>query len=534
MAYVAPNSTVELFSNIGLNNNYDDSLYFASNSAKDSYFSSLTKLATATAMSYNREQRGYIRVELPMATVISASYMRFKNTSFENKWFYAFILNVEYINNNCTQINFEIDVLMTWMGVFTLGQCFIERQHTVGDAIGANIADEGLNLGLYVCEDTDYYSLGDPVVAIYKTYNADAGDVRPSSVQQGTYNPLATYTFFLDSANIGLMEALLNTITTDNRANEIITMKLVPSNFVTNGSAVPWFNKNISKPYSTIGGSQYVPRNNKLYTYPFKYLRVENGEGQSTVYKYEYFNSLPDEESRGNCEFQIRGVANSPSVAVMCTPLLYNGMTADYDQSINMTNFPAVPWNVDAYKAYIAQRDSTIYGEMLASTIAGAAQGALGGVIHGGASKAVAGAVGGASSGFVGGAKTLLSDTLNEMMAGGLPTRMPDQTRGRSESDIMMQSGLKYFWFRKMSITKNYAMMIDNFFDMYGYAIRQHGVPNMNARPNWTYVKTIGCLVEGAIPADDASMIEDIFNKGIRFWKNHTNIGNYSLNNAPT
>ena len=83
MAYVAPNSTVELFSNIGLNNNYDDSLYFASNSAKDSYFSGLTKLATATAMSYNREQRGYIRVELPMATVISASYMRFKNTSFE-------------------------------------------------------------------------------------------------------------------------------------------------------------------------------------------------------------------------------------------------------------------------------------------------------------------------------------------------------------------------------------------------------------------------------------------------------------------
>ena len=534
MAYVAPNSTVELFSNIGLNNNYDDSLYFASNSAKDSYFSGLTKLATATAMSYNREQRGYIRVELPMATVISASYMRFKNTSFENKWFYAFILNVEYINNNCTQINFEIDVLMTWMGVFTLGQCFIERQHTVGDAIGANIADEGLNLGLYVCEDTEYYSLGDPVVAIYKTYNADAGDVRPSSVQQGTYNPLATYTFFLDSANIGLMETLLDTITTDNRADEIITMKLVPSNFVTNGSAVPWFNKNISKPYSTIGGSQYVPRNNKLYTYPFKYLRVENGEGQSTVYKYEYFNTLPDEASTGNCEFQIRGVANSPSVAVMCTPLLYNGMTADYDQSINMTNFPAIPWNVDAYKAYIAQRDSTIYGEMLASTIAGAAQGALGGVIHGGASKAVAGAIGGASSGFVGGAKTLLSDTLNEMMAGGLPTRMPDQTRGRSESDIMMQSGLKYFWFRKMSITKNYAMMIDNFFDMYGYAIRQHGVPNMNARPNWTYVKTIGCLVEGAIPADDASMIEDIFNKGIRFWKNHTNIGNYSLNNAPT
>ena len=39
--------------------------------------------------------------------------------------------------------------------------------------------------------------------------------------------------------------------------------------------------------------------------------------------------------------------------------------------------------------------------------------------------------------------------------------------------------------------------------------------------------------MEGAIPADDASTIEDIFNKGVRFWKNLNEMGNYSLNNAP-
>ena len=55
----------------------------------------------------------------------------------------------------------------------------------------------------------------------------------------------------------------------------------------------------------------------------------------------------------------------------------------------------------------------------------------------------------------------------------------------------------------------------------------------MNARPYWTYVKTLGCSVDGAIPADDASAIENIFNKGVRFWKNHNNIGNYSLDNSP-
>ena len=90
----------------------------------------------------------------------------------------------------------------------------------------------------------------------------------------------------------------------------------------------------------------------------------------------------------------------------------------------------------------------------------------------------------------------------------------------------------KNFYFTKMCITKNYAMMIDNFFDMFGYAIRQHNVPNMNARPNWTYVKTVGCSVSGNLPADDGAAIEKIFDKGVRFWKNHNNIGNYSLNNA--
>ena len=533
MPYIAPNSTIEIFGDVSLAPSQEDTLYFPSTSSKDNYFSGLTKLATFTQQSYTRKERGFIRVEATMAQLYTACYMRFKNTSFENKWFYAFILSVNYINNITVEIEFQIDVMMTWMGAFQLSQCFVERQHTIGDAIGANIADEGLNLGLYVCEDTDYYSLGAPVVMMYKSYNADEGDVRPATIQQGTYNPLATYAYFLDGTNLALLETHLNTLTADNRIDEIVTMKLVPSKYVTNSADVPWFNKNVSKPYNTIGGSEYVPRNNKLYTYPYKYLRVENGEGQSTVYKYEYFNTLPDEESTGNCEFQIRGIANSPQVAIMCTPVRYNGMSADYDQSINMTNFPSLAWNVDTYKAYLAQRDSTIYGEMLASTIAGATGGALGGAIHGGGAGAAIGAVAGAASGAISSAKPLLADTLNEMMSGSLPARMPDQTRGRAESDIMMQSGLKYFWFRKMSITKNYAMMIDSFFDMYGYAIRQKAVPNMNARPYYTYVKTKGCVVHGSIPADDCRVIESIFDNGIRFWKNHNQIGDYSVNNAP-
>ena len=75
--------------------------------------------------------------------------------------------------------------------------------------------------------------------------------------------------------------------------------------------------------------------------------------------------------------------------------------------------------------------------------------------------------------------------------------------------------------------------MIDSYFDSFGYAIRKVGTPNMNARPHWTYCKTIGCVVHGDLPADDARQIERMFDNGIRFWKNVDELGNYSLDNSP-
>ena len=116
MAYIAPNSTIEIFGDVSLSKGQEDTLYFASTSAKDSYFSGITKLKTLTAQSYTRKERGYIRIEATMAQVYNACYMRYKNTSFENKWFYAFILSVNYVNNITVEIEFEIDVMMTWMG----------------------------------------------------------------------------------------------------------------------------------------------------------------------------------------------------------------------------------------------------------------------------------------------------------------------------------------------------------------------------------------------------------------------------------
>ena len=540
MAYIQPDGIVQFYDDLGLSPNYENTLYFETVLAKDSYFDSLTPITTATALTYSRAERGFIRVEKPMSTMINVGYMRFKNSAFEGKWFYAFVKNVEYINNITTQVNFTLDVMMTWMGVFHLAECFVERQHTLQDGIGNNICEEGFALGNYVCEGTSSYGGGDYCIVLYKTYHQGVDQIAPdSALTQGTYVPIINTAYPLGTQaeivqSISDLEDKLQALVSNNQIDEVIAIKLVPMAWVSSGASVPSHTMNIPKPYSQIGGSTYQPRNKKLFTYPYKYLEVENSEGKSTAYKYEYFGTLPDTTSSGNATFTIYGSANTPEPNVMCTPDSYNGQPHGWEDSISMSNFPSIAWNVDAYKAYIAQRDSTLFGQQLTSMITGAERGAVTGAVAGGLPGAVLGGLVGAGQGAISASSTLLSDTLNELRGNDIPVRMPNETKGSAESNLMVQTRNKAFYFRMMSITKNYAMMIDDFFDMYGYAIRQKLVPNMNARPYWTYVKTKGCSVHGNLPADDGAIIENIFDNGVRFWKNHNHIGMYShYNNAP-
>ena len=76
--------------------------------------------------------------------------------------------------------------------------------------------------------------------------------------------------------------------------------------------------------------------------------------------------------------------------------------------------------------------------------------------------------------------------------------------------------------------------MIDDYFNMYGYAVKRVKHPNFSSRPHWNYVKTVGCYLIGDVPADDAKKLCSIYDHGITFWKNGDEIGNYSLDNSPT
>lgn len=579
MAYIAPNTVITFFKSTGLSTSYENTLYFASESEKNLYFANWSSTSGrqvgTSKQSYQRANRGYCRVEIGMNLMYDVDYMRFNNASFEDKVYYAFVTSVNYINNVTTEVEYVIDYLMTWMGNFTLGQCYVERQHVRNDSIGANICDEGLSTGPYIQEGLDFTD----------NYGKDKCKIRvqwtnPDEVATTTYGGVYDPTKSGDFSSADDATEQINILTELNLVDNIVNVYMVPSAFANPTGTNKELYK-VSKPYSTIGGTAdatstgYTPKNKKLFTYPYKYLEVDNSEGSSKMFKYEYFNNLPDATSSGECEFTVGGNTVN-RVELVIWPRNYNGRySEDYSNGLSMTDFPTCAWATDIYKAYLAQKNAYFIhdyaqtvvqsginnaGSVIRSmdatdravnepttstalvpvpqttpqitkaALSGASIGATIGSAVPGVGTATGALVGaGISVGLAG-----LSAIASNMIDNTIQPEAGSRISGQSAANVLFTNGAKRFTFHKMSITKNYAMMIDNYFTMFGYKIRQVLVPSMNVRPHWTYVKTVDCIVNGKMPAHDRSVIESLFNTGLRFWKSLDEMGNYSLDNSPS
>lgn len=85
--------------------------------------------------------------------------------------------------------------------------------------------------------------------------------------------------------------------------------------------------------------------------------------------------------------------------------------------------------------------------------------------------------------------------------------------------------------FTRYTIKSQFAKRIDKFFDMYGYLTNEVKVPNLNNRPNWNYVKTIGANIIADIPQNDLQTLKNLFDNGITLWHNTSTFLDYSQNN---
>ena len=93
--------------------------------------------------------------------------------------------------------------------------------------------------------------------------------------------------------------------------------------------------------------SDYTPKNNKLFCYPYNYLLVSNNIGSTNIFEYENFNTQ-------NADFKVE-MSISIGASVRIIPQNYKNVDNNYDESISLAKFPTFSWSSDAYTNWLTQ-----------------------------------------------------------------------------------------------------------------------------------------------------------------------------------
>lgn len=502
--YVEPNTNIYLIKDVPFDNRYIHTMYFTDPLEQQNYFLQKYK-HKLTKQTFQRVTNGVARIGIKANELYDCNYLMFQNTSFGSKWFYAFITSVEYINNIVSEIHFEIDVIQTWRMDCTFQECFIEREHVSDDTPGKHTIPENLEAGEYV---TDTFQ-GTGKMADMCCIVAATFDYKPDGEGGVTYEDAVGYIYngiysgvklnrFKDVASL---KSFLSKAETIQKSDGIVSIFMMPEAFAgSDGGTAPKYQIDIDRFTADFG---FTPNNNKLYCYPYNFLYVTNMEGDSAVYQYELF------ADKTKCRFTLTG-DYSCSPTVVLYPNEYKGALANIDEKITMTGFPQCAYNIDSFKAWLTQQGPSAFINAAVSTVT---TGALNPVV---------------------GAVSLVRNIGNIVSQGVERAIQPPQSRGGTSSNALVALKEKDFAFMKKHIRKEYAMVIDQYFDVYGYATHRVGLPNIACRPHWNYIKTVGCTMYGGAPADDIAKMCRIHDNGITYWKTGATPGVYVGDNKPT
>ena len=148
---VNPNTNIRLIRSCPLDPTYENTIWFDTQSQQTEYFKSLPGI-NFTKLSYQRYGQGVITIMSMVDYIYDCNYMMFQNANYDQRWFYAFITSMEYVNENTARVYYELDVMQTYLFDAVPDICFVEREHSETDNIGDNIVHEDVYFGPYVYE----------------------------------------------------------------------------------------------------------------------------------------------------------------------------------------------------------------------------------------------------------------------------------------------------------------------------------------------------------------------------------------------
>lgn len=547
MAYVQPNGNIQLFKGINLDNRYIHTIYFASESDQNTWFTNKTTTALSfTKNSYSRPSKETLKIATNAENLIGVTYMRFNNRG--NKWYYAFVLSCEYVNETTSLIRYEIDVMQTWfIQNGSVLPCFVEREHVSDDTFGTNLEAEPVGSSVYDLTEIDVDDVDTHFNGYNIVMNTSAEPYPNEMIRDGIVN--GTYFFTIGASESGVsilkneMLLSLGSWEEGEQSAEIIDLYMFPTYFCEHNTAT-YFVKHDGKL------SNYTPKNNKLFAYPYSCLYVTNNDGENAQYQWEYFEGDITSSTDG-AQFDLNATLTGGGF-IELHPRSYNGIEHNYDAKIIMSNFPKCAWSYDAYQAWIAsggqykanydyniaQKKGAYAIEQsglgMISTFADSVQ-SFSNATQSGSELGYLGAV----NAGVSLAQSAIAFQQTELSATEARDKVafqfkdaqyqPNVVVGSQVPNIAVGKGFLKYRFFNLHVRDDEAKRIDEFFTVFGYAVNRVKVPNLNNRKYWNFVKTNSCQISGEMPASSKKAIGKIFDGGIFFWKNGNNIGNFAV-----
>ena len=514
---ITPETRVHLLS-VPLENNMKATLWFSSLENQTNYFLSKA-IKSNTDFTYQRKDKS-ISVPYLVDTIYSCNYVMYQNHNFNNKWFYAFITKMEYVDEETSRLYIETDPIQTWWFDLTFKDSFIEREHTNNDTIGNNVIPEGLETGDYktIQHSADSFNRE---LCIVMGMSEDMYDGYQYGIKcyNGIPAPLFYYRFNLDQGDILAFQATIRGLNAG-KVDAIQSMFLCPTWLADSTGTLRYVDESYQVESETLGISRistldsYTPRNKKLLTFPYCYIALSNAIGQYQIYHQEDWQLDNDE-----MKVTMYGALTS-GCSIRAVPINYLGTDIAWDNGITIGKFPELAWPNDIYTNWLTQNGINLGVTTLNATEAG---------VLGGAIQMASGAFTG-SPYMIGSGFRDIFDTLKQTYKMDV---IPAGVEGSLNSgDVLTSAGFNRLHLYKCTIKEQFARNIDSYFDMFGYKTNRVKTPNVNHRKNWWYTKTIDANIVGDIPEEDMEKIKACYNNGITFWKNPANMYDYSVDNS--
>lgn len=534
---VAPATNIELLV-CPLTADQENQITFSGPSAQTAYFDSLNphKIADST---YQRKDH-YISWPEPADAIQQYNYVRYKNSNFQNKWFYAFIDRIEYVNELTSRIYIKTDVYQSWMFEMILEPSFVEREHVLNDGIGLHTMPENLEIGDYRVQEYIPLDLSNTANALICMQVSDfPSSANVDSAPLTMYNgmPSGCYYLVFNKEKITDMRSWIQAYQADQKADAILAIFPIPSSlaqpqtgqssqirkltssisdntyvFIQTQEPVKMISINVPYPSGDNFGT-YHPRNNKLYTFPYCYFYYNNFTGSTVEYHYEDFY--------GPLLFTVYGSVTAGGEYKIIPQNILGANGGGNGYGMSLSSMPQGSWNNDTYLNWRALNMDAIAIEASRDALASAI-GTVGNLFD---------------LNLAGAAENEInynSRVQQRMNQQRVASRMPNQARGdtatQSLNFSLNNSGGAFY---RMCIREEYARAVDDYFTAFGYQVNEFKIPDITTRTNWNYIKTVGCNIMGKIPQDDILELKRMFDRGVTFWHSPEVIYQYHLDNNP-